>query len=507
VRNPGDGRRLVQLWDQYSYRLRDLPEGQQLEGWAENWRERILASEALAAVIHHGTEREIANAWDRLERAGGHDEANAHRARAQQAQARANALDKVRAIPDDNREDNDRRFHQAWDEKALAGCDEAKALRQRMAEVVERLARVKDLRNAIERTDQGQEREQAVVEAASRLPPKYRHQYRQRVQTATQRIAAVQALRDALTARPISEGAVAESWQKLDGATVARISPQVRDRCELAVRRRDCLNRLRDIEPYLPVDEQDAQWLAIWDEALLKGCEEARGLRPRYSQAVARRRAWGALEQCMQQRDLDKVAQLAADPLLAGYPPVERARATLEVLLAQAGQLATLRAMLAGQVPFSGEHLRFIRDNPQVAAPYRNQIADLLTKWLANEGRLQASTPPWVMGPGNNKATVRWAWPHFDRVTHCLIATHPERFLEAPEQMDGEASRIDAAELRRANGFPVVLSARGRVFVTVWPVIHVGWTDLIGPPLHIGPLAPGARATPSRPGPASAWRP
>ena len=71
-----------------------------------------------------------------------------------------------------------------------------------------------------------------------------------------------------------------ECWQRLDGATVGRISGPVRERCEKAVKRRDQLNRLRAIDPYLPLDEQDGQWLALWDAPLLKDCADAAPLWP-----------------------------------------------------------------------------------------------------------------------------------------------------------------------------------------------------------------------------------
>ncbi len=512
LRSPGDGRRVVQLWDQNSYRLRSVPGATRLGQQAESWRARIRAAEEMAeAVARSASEHEIAAAWEKLENVGGHPDAAGQRDRAAQARGRAEALNKLRAIPDDNREDHDRRWLQAWDEQLLGDSAEGPALKARARAIEERLQLLKDLRGTIERVDRMAEKESAVLEAAAKLR-NYRHQYLARIKTANERVRAIQALTQALSAKPLREAALAEAWQKLDAATATRVAKsnaQVPPRCELAVKRRDCLNKLQTINPHLPLDEQDAEWLATWDEPLLKTCADAAGLRPRCDEAAKRTRAWLALEKALRERNLDGVGKLAADPLLIGYPPLERSRALLDVMLAQGRQLEVVRLLLAGQIELTGEHLRFVRENPEVVGPYRGEIATLLLGWLTKAGKLQGSTPAWVLGPGPNSALVRWAWPYFDRVTHCLVVTHPDRFLQAPDEVGGDAGRIDATEFRRAmGGFRIGLppAGRGRVFVTIWPVIDVGWTDLVGQPLHVGPIAAGVRPGPVRPGPAASGR-
>lgn len=74
---------------------------------------------------------------------------------------------------------------------------------------------------------------------------------------------------------------------------------------------------------------------------------------------------------------------------------------------------------------------------------------------------------------------------------------HPERFFDDMTECAGQTMLWDAEAHRRAGGGVPVWTAPGktRVHVTLWPVIDLGWTELVGPPLHLGPFK-----TPSAPG-------
>ena len=76
-------------------------------------------------------------------------------------------------------------------------------------------------------------------------------------------------------------------------------------------------------------------------------------------------------------------------------------------------------------------------------------------------------------------------------VSNCMVATDPLRFLERPEEARNGTQKLNPDIHRLGGGasFSVPQGYR-KVYVTVWPVVELGWVRLIGPPLHIGPYAP-----------------
>jgi hypothetical protein len=488
------GRRLVELWDKHQARLRGFAEAGPLEQQAKKCSQYLRACEEFEKVVGRpGSEREIADAWDRLESAGGRPPA-AWRARGRQARDRTRCLERLRAIPEDNSEENDRCWERTWKEDLLRGCTEADSLRARHAQTLGRLRLLEELLRAIQQADKGTGAEEAVARAGGKLPARYRHQAADRVKAAGARVAASRELLQALAANPPSDRAIAAAWEKQGPQARPTFDAATRRRCELAVRRRDCLDRLRAIGGDLPLDEQDRRWLSAWKEELLEGCADVtRRLRDRYLEARERDKVWRALERCLLGQDLDSVCRLAGDPRLAGYPPFEHRREEIENLKSRARRQQRIRELASRNMAgFTGEDLDFLRDHGELIASERPRIEAGLRAWVDGQAQLRPCSPDWVSDPRRGPPLVRWAWPPSGLVTHCLVAIEAGRFLQTPDEAEVRPSRIDATNYRRANGFPVPLfEERPRVFVTVWPVIDLGWLRLVGRPLHLGPFAPG----------------
>src|SRR5262249_2737108 len=98
---------------------------------------------------------------------------------------------------------------------------------------------------------------------------------------------------------------------------------------------------------------------------------------------------------------------------------------------------------------------------------------------------------------------VTWNWHRWPSSQYqCWYAVTADRWLETPDAGDrqrGEFCRILDMEFydrhcRQSGGVAIVPppGARGG-FVTIWPVIALGWRDVIGDPLHVGPLPARAR--------------
>ena len=181
-----------------------------------------------------------------------------------------------------------------------------------------RAARLGELKRRIEEADQGRGSEQAIVDAAKALPPGYGGGFADRIRQAQQRLAASAALDQALAASTPSDLAIADAADRARADGTWPPEAAVAARCELAIRRRDRLRALEAISAGLPLDEQDAQWVAAWDQALLADCLDAREHRARQAQAVARIAAFAELEQALEKRGRGRSE--AAGAATRGWP-------------------------------------------------------------------------------------------------------------------------------------------------------------------------------------------
>jgi hypothetical protein len=509
------GRPMVALWDRRGGELQGIVEGDAVRTKVESWRRRIAAAERLDLAIGKGApERAIAEAWHVVESLGGHPDADRHRARADTAGRRLQALGAFAGVPAGEDEATDRALLKVWNaaSTALDGCAEADPIRARVQSAKGRAARYMELKRRIDEADQGRGSEQAVLDAAQALPPGYGAGFVDRLRQARERLASSAALDQALAASPQSDMAIAAAAERAraDGTWPAR--PEVAARCELAIRRRDRLRALDAIPASLPIDEQDAQWAAGWDHALLADCHDAREHRVRHTRAVERVAAFAELERALGRGDAVAVKRLARDPKLAGHPGVARQKGEIDTLIARSERVERLIAAARnGQADaFLGEaEPALLAAHAAAFAPYRDRIAEWVDRRLQQGDVLHPADPMFLPDPTGTAVTARWAWAQPRLVRTCLVATDTLRFLERPEEARQGTFNLDPETHRRGRGGTTCAVPIGcrKLFVTVWPVVDLGWDRRVGPPLRLGPyivaLAGQARvaARPSDPGP------
>jgi hypothetical protein len=405
------------------------------------------------------------------------------------------------ALPDC---EQDQRWVLTWKADLLKDCADARPLQARCALARKRLARLEALRKVIAQADRGAEPqtsmrtlvalEQAVVDAAVEVPSGYAPELEDRVGLARRRVAMAADLDRALAAEPVSDGALAEAWEKAEDAGRDRRPRREIDRCLLAVRRRDCLRDLHDIDdPALPVDEQDERWLAAWDDDLLEDCADARPLQARCALARKRLADWKVLEEVLRTRDLVRIREAATAPSLQDFPRVRQRAAEIEQLLREAEGIERLLERLAqpnaGEL-LSGADLEYIRAHAHLLGSKKEQIEAVLRDWLGTRGRLGPGTPSFLQPPDSDLVTVLWTWPHFERISHCLVAVSPDGFCATPAEAPDGVLQWTAADHRRCGGGAGLRAYPGKpsLYVTVWPAIDLGWTLLVGPPLNLGPI-------------------
>ena len=132
-------------------------------------------------------------------------------------------------------------------------------------------------------------------------------------------------------------------------------------------------------------------------------------------------------------------------------------------------------------------------------APYRDRIASWVDQRLRQGDILRPADPMFLPDAGGTAVTARWAWGQSRLVRTCLVATDTLRFLEGPEDARKGTLNLDPDTHRRAQGGTAFALPPGcrKLFVTVWPVVDLGWDRRIGPPFRIGPYV-AAAAGPGR---------
>ena len=208
-------------------------------------------------------------------------------------------------------------------------------------------------------------------------------------------------------------------------------------RCELAIRRRDRLRLLDTIPSNLPVDEQDSQWIAGWDEQAMLGtdCHDAHNHRIRHARAVARTEVFAAVRagRC-RAGDAGLVKRLAGDPQLSDHPGIPRRKAEIDKLIETSERAQRfLAADAAGQSEaFLAEaEPALLIANATDFAPYRDRIAAWVDARLRRGDIIGPAAPPFLP-VGTSSVVARWTWTQSRLVRICLVAADPAKFIKHP---------------------------------------------------------------------------
>jgi hypothetical protein len=500
------GRGLVALWGRRGRELQGLAEADDCRTRAEIWGKRIEAAGRVVEAVKRGTpEKAIVEAWGLVTKLGGHPDSDPHRSRAEQAARRVAALGTLAAVPTGQDEAADRTLLAAWDanQTLLDGCSEADPFRTRAAAACERARRLAELVRRIEQADHGRGEEEAVIAAFDALSPGYGTAQAARVAKARARIAATKALAQALRAVPESDLTIASAADRAraDGSLPSELA--LLERCALAARRRDLLRALDAIPASLPLDEQDARWLGMYDAALLDPCHDARTHRARRDKAAARTETFAALERALSVGSAVEVKRLAREAVLADHPGLVRRRAEIEALIAASEKVERLLAAAEQNdaAAFLGElEPALLRANAAVFLPHRARIDAWVDAHLAKGGVLGPSDPPFLPDSTGYAVTARWTWRQTSLVRTCLVAADSTRFLARPDESRHGTQRLDPETYRRTKGGTSVSLPAGarKLYVSVWPVVDLGWDRRTGPPLKLGPYLVRAQSVEPR---------
>jgi hypothetical protein len=213
--------------------------------------------------------------------------------------------------------------------------------------------------------------------------------------------------------------------------------------------------------------------------------------------ARTRLKAWSALYKALQARDVPKILRLAALPMLQNYPPMLEYREQItsyQQLLEWMTDLSErLKEANLGQgLPLTLLDLERLRHHHELFEPkFREALAKLVSKRLSEVIELERGIVPFYELPGSrNLFKLSWTWNSNPIVSSFFLAIKNRGPWLSMDQVPAEQSatcRLTDYQ-HDGNGRIVVLERPKDVWVSVWPIVNLGWTSVPGNPLHFGPI-------------------
>lgn len=505
---PGDGKALIKVWDECAAKLVGVGEAQNYGQVAEGWRSRTRAAEDfLRAFAQQGaTERAVADAWQAVVAAGPLHPIlnNTHRKRGEDAARWAPLIDKMRRVPATASFDNDNTLVGAWGTgAALAGCREASAFAARVTEANGRLALVQALERAIRAADAGGP-EDAVVSAAGKLPPGYTHPHATRVGEGAEALKLLADIQKALTSEHPSDRKVAHAYDKLKAKNpklakrLDKVNPSMFTEVEASVQRRKLLDMFKLIDAEEPrADKQDEKWLALWKKQgnLLAERRDREELRERLMLARDRLSQWGKLSESLAARDMFTLRRRYNNHAaqLTGYPPLVERMEEIQALLVKADRVVAVQDKLTAGGVLAADDLKFLRENHDAfASETKKEIERQVRARLAGDAKLVPAYPAYqITGTRGGLVKACWAWGGHGLITYCVVGVDGRKFLSNPDEADPYSRLTCRAENHQREGGGITLvppPGAAQAYVTIWPVVELGWTVVHGPPLTVGPV-------------------
>jgi hypothetical protein len=509
--SPGDGQAIIRLWEAAGPELAGVPEARSYEAAANNWKARLRAAGNFVLAFNKSpqSERELAEAWGAALAAGPPHPSltDDHRKRGEQARRWAPLLEQLYRVPKVASFASDTALASAWGTgAALAGCAEASPFADRVRQAKERLALVQALERAIGQADAGAS-EDAVLAAAGKLPAGYEHPFKTRVGEGAEAIKLLGDLQGAADEPPPSDRKVAAAYDRLRAknpklaARLDRVNPRLAAEAEAAVSRRKLLDAFAAIDAQEPrADRADHKWQALWAQhgRQLADRRDREELRTRLTLARDRLAAWGELSRALAARDMFKLRSRFAEhaALLEGYPPLADRLADVRALLSRADRVIAIQKKEAAGDFLSADDLKFLRENHEAFAPdTKREIERQVRERLSSEARLVPAYPAYqVAGSRGGLVKACWSWGGHGLISYCVVAVDGRRFLNRPDEADPYSRLTCRAENHQREGGGVTLvppAGAAQAYVTIWPVVELGWTTVFGPPLTVGPVPVG----------------
>ncbi len=421
--------------------------------------------------------------------------------RAYEHVCRQQAWKAFQRIPYETTEQCDRQLVDAWNEQLFAGFAAAEQERVRVAEARRRVTAVDRVCHLAQQA--GGEvtlaAEQALVEAASRLPQGYQYSLAPRVDLARRRTAAAQRLAQSLENPRSEAGILAAGRSLLELGAVQMLSEQQRNRIALAKQRAPVLRELAQLSSDMPPDQRDLQLLDLWRRGTLDHCPEAEPWRGQLKAARRRAELLREIASAAERGDRETIAQAVADPVLAECALPDAWRRQIDAAQQRIGRLTNLETALREDQPKAFvEHFdaALIRRLPDLFGPYSQRIREWTVREVLPPKRMGLKR---VVGWGGVQVEdetaqvflLRWHWPDERFMDRCLLTLSLEEPAagDDPDTMATFETAIVERNQYVADGDHVRLYIQPEwmgAHVAVWALVDLGFEVLQGPPVPVG---------------------
>ncbi len=404
-------------------------------------------------------------------------------------------------IPRETSEQGDRRIVDAWNEQLFAGFAAAEQERLRVAEARRRVTAIDRICHLAQQmggqmTSAG---EQALVDAASRLPQGYRYTLSPRVEQARRLTLAAQRLQQAME-NPRSEAAILAAGRSLMENGGGRIlSAEQRDRIALAELRAPILRELAQMPDDIPCDDYDARLLELWRKGTLDHCAEAEPWRPKFKTARRRAELLREIGHAAERGDAETVRMAAADAVFAVGKPPKAWQRQIDAAEQRIERLGRLEAALReGQPKRFLEHFDapLIQRLPDHFGPHRAPIREWTIREVLPPKRMGLRR---IAGWGGIAAEdeaaqvfwLRWHWPEERFIDRCLLSLSPKEPVNTddPDAIATFHTAVIERAQYSADGGRVRLPVQPEwmgAHVAVWALVDLGFEVLQGPPVTLG---------------------
>jgi hypothetical protein len=425
---------------------------------------------------------------------------------------REQAWTEYQAIRTEPEEAADRHLVGGWNEALFARFDPAERCRPRLTDARRRVDLLDRLHASVQQASGSGELadERSIAAVAKELPAGYSFDLKDRVKLAWHRVRAVEGLEEDL-ANEAGEASLAARWQMIQKLRCERfVAPQLIARVELAGKRLEVLELLRQIPDDLPPRELDRRLIPTWRDDLLEGCREADAWRPAYRAGLARRDLLGRIETLMACRDESAIAELLEDPLLAGYPLPDHWATTVKTVRDRIAHIgALLKALDDDDDSRLGElfDARLIRQNADRFKAHERKLCEWTRSEILSAGKLG-------LGPVNGRGSLaaagrssgayhlRWIWPEPRFSNQCILAICPDK----PDAGDppGEVLAhhrvaVDRASCQSGGSYSIRFEPPlDGDYVVVWALVDLGFRSFTSRPLVLGRLEVPKRRWPRR---------
>jgi hypothetical protein len=506
-------RQLVQVWDAHRALLNGRRSAAEFEADVKSWRQRNVLCDTLLAMLAQpdGDATALEHAWQQLAALGGHPDAAPRQAEVERRIKRDGAWHAFEKVSHAASFDADTALVHAWREDLFAGWPRAERERKRV-EIARR--RRENVRNLEAEANQplSAANEERLVKLAADLPADYDHAMRPRVQLAHDRLHALAKFARARAAKPLSDLSLAAAWEKLVQSQAQALVPAAdRATAATAVERAAVVHILKQLPTDYPIDraaQLDARLLQTWNDALLTGCHDADAWREAWQRASRRRQVLDELHAAVTANNKLRIADLAADACLEGYPlPAEWARAAKSAM----AEMQTFRHLLhavQGNRPADFREAfdaRVLRKHAQEFALSHERLRQWITAEVLPAEKLGLSPPLARKGlarePGSNEAyRVCWRWPEPRYCEQCFLAVcrqaprrgdDPRKLATLIRMPVDRKSYEEGGGSRRIHIDP----AWSGGYVAVWAMVDAGFETFASEPLVLGRLEAIAKPT------------